>query len=125
MSVRLFLIPVALTALLLCKTAVAQVGGTVEPTPMIGATSPLSSVSGQPIGPTGIPLGATEITSAGTSPLPPNPTGTIAMPGATTTCSTLGSGSSQMYGSSTSFDGGGTSVAGSVPATGAMAGNTA
>ena len=110
--------------LVTCDVAVAQVSGTVAPTPTIGATSPLGS-AGLPVSPTGIPLGSTEITSAGVSPLPPGPTGTIATPGAGTACSTLGTSSYQMYGSSATYDGGGMSVANSMPATGGTAGGTA
>src|SRR5215831_18725994 len=123
--VRVLLMAAALATLLGCNVAVAQVVSIVVPTPTIDATSPLSSVSGSPIGPTGIPLGATEITSAGTSPLPSNLTGTITIPGSGTACSTLGTTPSQMYESSASYDGCGMSVAGSMPATGAIAGNTA
>lgn len=124
---RLSLIVAALPALLACNVAVAQVGGmALVPTPTVGATSPLGGEFGSPIAPTGIPLGATEITSPGTSPLPSNPTGTIAMPSSSgTPCSTLGSSSSAMYGSTATYDGGGMSAAASMPATGGAAGNTA
>jgi hypothetical protein len=122
---RLRLIAAALPMLLACNAAAAQVSAMVTPTPAIGATSPLGSMSGSSVSPTGIPLGATEITSAGTSPVPSNPTGTIAMPSSAAACSTLGTSSSQMFGSSATFDGGGTSASSSMPATASMAGNTA
>jgi len=119
--VRVAAIPLLLVT---CDVAVAQVSAMVAPTPTIGATSPLGS-AGLPVSPTGIPLGSTEIISAGVSPLPPGPAGTIATPGAGAPCSTLGTSSYQMYGSSATYDGGGMSVANSMPATGGTAGGTA
>ena len=119
-------IAAALPALLVGNVALAQVSGMVVPTPTIGATSPLGSASaGSSISPTGIPLGSTEIMSAGTSPVPPNPTGTIAVPSGGLPCSTLGTSSSQMFGSNATYDGGGMSVTNSMPATGAAPGGTA
>lgn len=114
-------------AVLSCNVAVAQVSGMVAPTPTVGTTSPLGSASASSslVSPTGIPLGSTEITSTGVSPLPPNPTGTIATPGTGTPCTTLGTSSSQMFGSSSTYDGGGLSIATSAPATASSAGDVA
>src|ERR1700749_2227294 len=47
----------------------AQMTGMAAPTPTISATSPLGTGPGTPIPPTGISLGATELSSAGFSPL--------------------------------------------------------
>ena len=64
MPMRLSLVAAVLPALFVCNVAMAQVDGqfdgTVTPTPIVGATSPLGIAAGSP---TGIPLGATEITS--------------------------------------------------------------
>jgi hypothetical protein len=123
---RFSAIAVAVTALLMGNVALAQMNGMVVPTPTIGATSPLGSASsGSSVSPTGIPLGSTEITSAGVSPVPSNPTGTIAMPSGGMPCSTVGTSSTQTYGSGTTYDGGGISIANSVPATGVTAGGMA
>jgi hypothetical protein len=122
---RFSLIAAVLPALLAGNAALAQMNGMVVPTPAIGATSPLGGAStGSSVSPTGIPFGSTEINSAGLSPLPPNPTGTIAVPSGGVPCSTVGTSSSQMYGSSATYDGGGMSVANSMPATGAASGGT-
>jgi hypothetical protein len=119
---RFFPIAAALLALFAGNVALAQMSGMAVPTPAIGETSPLGGAStGSSISPTGIPFGSTEITTAGISPAPPNPTGTIAIPSGGTSCSTLGVSSSQMYGSSATYDGGGMSVANSMPPTGAAA----
>jgi hypothetical protein len=123
---RFSIIAAALPALFVGNVALAQMNGMVVPTPGIGATSPLGSASSSSsVSPTGIPFGSTEITSAGVSPLPPNPTGSLAVPSGGTPCSTLGASSSQMYGSTATYDGGGLSVANSTPATGAASGSTA
>src|ERR1700682_3996416 len=122
---RFSLIVAILPALLACNVAMAQVTGMATPTPTMGATSPLGIGTGSTVSPTGIPLGSTEIASPGVSPLPANSTGTIAMPGSGTTCSTLGTSPSGMYGSTASFDGGGTTVGAATPATAATSGATA
>jgi hypothetical protein len=85
------LMTAGVTLLLLahCDVGFAQ----VSPTPGMGATSPLgSSPSSQPSMPGGIPLGATELDSAGLSPT-----------GSTMPCS----GTATTAGSSSNFDGGG------------------
>lgn len=93
--------------------------------PSLGVTSPLG------IGATGIPLGATEMMSPGLSPVPTGVTGTIALPtsGAITsngvTCSTAGISPSGLYGSSDTYDGGGTAAGTAAPATAATTGSTA
>ncbi len=51
-----------------CSAAFAQAGGVGSP-PM-NATSPLAIGPGMAVGPTGIPLGATEMTTPGISPAP-------------------------------------------------------
>jgi hypothetical protein len=90
---------------LLCSPALAQQAA-VMPTPSLSATSPLGMVPSAPVGGTGIPLGATEITSAGVSPMPLPSTGIVG----STVCSTIGTAPSTMFGSAASFDGGGMAV---------------
>ena len=87
---------------LLCGQALAQQAA-VMPTPSLAATTPLSMVPSAPVGGTGIPLGATEIASPGVSPAPGSATGSTA-------CSTIGTAPSTMFGSATTFDGGGVAV---------------
>ena len=48
------LIAAALPMLLTCNAAVAQIGAMVTPTPSIETTSPLGSMSGSTVSPTGI-----------------------------------------------------------------------
>src|SRR5579863_9532019 len=100
------------------NVAMAQVDETVTPTPTIGATSPLGMTIGSASSPTGIPLGATEITSAGVSPAPVGLAGTIAIPTAnsSTACSTVATSPSEMYGSTAMYDGGGTAPGAAAPA---------
>ena len=90
---------------LLCGQAFAQQAA-VMPTPSLSATSPLGMVPSAPVGGTGIPFGATEITSPGVSPTPIPSTGIIG----STVCSTIGTAPSTMFGSASSFDGGGMAV---------------
>src|ERR1700726_3988076 len=106
-------------ALLVCNAAIAQVEDSVTPTPTIGATSPLGMGIGSASSPTGIPLGSTEISSAGVSPAPTGLAGTISIPTTSsgTACSTVATSPSQMYGSTAMYDGGGTTVGASAPAT--------
>src|ERR1700733_4064671 len=117
-TTRLSLMAAVFLALVVCNGAMAQVDDT-EPTPTIGATSPLGMGIGSVSLPTGIPLGSTEITSAGVSPAPTGLAGTISIPTTTsaTTCSTVATSPSQMFGSSTMYDGGGTTPGASTPAT--------
>src|SRR6201989_2766748 len=119
-SRKFLLVVAALPALLFCNVAAAQIEDTVAPTPTIGATTPLGIAmgsSGTPTG-TGIPLGSTEITSGGVSPAPTGVTDTITIPTTTgsTACPTVATPPSEMFGSSASFDGGGTAVGASTPA---------
>jgi hypothetical protein len=114
-SLAAALIPVFFT----WNVAIAQVGGMATPTPTIGSTSPLGIATGS-VAPTGIPLGSTELASPGISPAPTNSTGTIAMPGSGTACSTAGSAPSGMFGSTATFDGGGTAMGTAMPATAGM-----
>src|SRR5207248_8341758 len=101
---------------------IAQVSGMASPPLTIGATSPLGMGMGSSVSQTGIPLGSTEIASPGVSPAPPGATGSIAMPGSGTTCSTLGTSPSSMFGSTASFDGGGMAVGTAAPASAATSG---
>ena len=124
MPTRASLAAAALSVLFVCNAAMAQVSGTATPTPTMGATSPLGMATGSTVSPTGIPLGSTEIASPGVSPMPTYSTGTIAMPSSGTTCSTLGTSPSGMYGSTTTYDGGGTAAGAATPATAATSGTT-
>jgi hypothetical protein len=103
-----------------CSPAFAQVEEDI-PAP-ISPTSPLGIDSTTSIGGTGIRLGATEIPSAGVSPLPTYSTGTVALPGSGTTCSTLGTSPSGLIGSIDTYDGGGMAMGSATTATGATAG---
>jgi hypothetical protein len=119
---KLSLIAAVFSALVLCNaTAFAQVSGMASPTPTIAATSPLGIGAGSAVPQTGIPLGSTEIASPGISPAPVGVAGTISMPSNGTTCSTTGTSPTAMFGSTTSFDGGGMAV-GTAPATAATSG---
>ena len=119
---------------LLCAgPAFAQVEDPLDPltaVPSLGATSPLGMGASGSVGTTGIPLGSTEVTSLGVSPAPTGGvTGTIAMPtnGAITSsgCSTVGTSSLGMYGSTATYDGGGTASGSATPATAATTGSMA
>jgi hypothetical protein len=99
---------IVLTALQLLPNATFAQAAAV-PTPSLSATSPLGTVPSAPVGGTGIPFGSTEIASPGVSPLPLPSTATASAPGSTT-CQTLGMSPSTMYGSSSTYDGGGMSV---------------
>jgi hypothetical protein len=95
-----------------CKAALAQVGGS----PGTAATSPLGMSGGSQlvpsVGPTGIPLGATELNTPGLSPMLTDPTGMAAW-GAT--CSPAGGGSTGISGaisSASTYDGGGVTTGG-------------
>lgn len=119
---RSSLIAAALPALLFCNVAIAQ--GIPAPTPSLSPTSPLSLGTGSTVSPTAIPLGATELASPGISPAPTGVMGTIAMPGSTTSCSTVGT-SPTTSGSTSTYDGGGMAVGGATPATAAASGMSA
>jgi hypothetical protein len=119
---RFTLVAAVIPLLVLCNVAMAQISGMASPTPTIGATSPLGLGTGSTVSPTGIPLGSTEIASPGVSPAPGDATGTIAMPSSSTTCSTIGTAPSSMFGSTASFDGGGMGVATAAPATATTSG---
>jgi hypothetical protein len=128
---RPILIVATAWSLLFAGPVFAQIQDPLMATPSLGATSPLGMGPGGSVGGTGIPLGATEITSPGVSPAPTvGVTGTIAMPssGAITTggtsCSTIGASPSGMYGSSASYDGGGMAVGTAAPATAATSGTS-
>lgn len=129
------LLPLLTAWCLLCADpAFAQVEDPLDPltaVPSPGITSPLGMGSNGLVGATGIPLGATEMTSLGVSPAPTGGvTGTIAMPTSSaitsngTTCSTVGTSSSGTYGSTATYDGGGTASGSGAPATAANSGTT-
>ncbi len=128
------LLIVATAWCLLCAgPAFAQVEDPLDPltaVPSLGATSPLGIGASGSVGTTGIPLGSTEVTSLGVSPAPTGGvTGTITIPttGAITSsgCSTGGMSLSGMYGSTASYDGGGTAPGTAAPATAATTGSMA
>ena len=70
------LIVASLATLLGCNPVFAQVAGIGSPMPGMGVTSPfgMSSTAGT-VGPTGVPLGATELATPGLSPAPPGTLG--------------------------------------------------
>jgi hypothetical protein len=72
-----------------CTPLLAQVNGTMTSTPGIAATSPLGMTPGAPVPPPGIPLGATELSSPGLSPMIGSATSTpgTGMVGYGTACS--------------------------------------
>jgi len=112
-------------ALCWCSPAFAQLDYMPQVDDMstvaIGPTSPLGIDSSSSVGGTGIPFGATEIPSAGLSPLATYSTGTIALPGSGTTCPTTGTSTSGL-GSADTYDGGGMAMGSATTATAATAG---
>jgi hypothetical protein len=92
--------------------ASAQIGG-IGPSPLgspLGMTSPLGIGPAPAVPRTGIPMGATELSSPGVSPMTSGTSPLGAAPGNITTCSSIGgsfSGTTGTSGSSTTFDGGG------------------
>jgi hypothetical protein len=88
----------------------------------IGPTSPLGIDSSSSVGGAGIPLGATEIPSAGVSPLATYSTGTTALPGSGTTCTTLGTSQTGLTAPTYTYDGGGMAMGSAATATAATAG---
>src|SRR6267154_2742317 len=131
--VRSLLLVATASCLLCAGPAFAQVEDPLDPltaVPSLGATSPLGMGANGSVGTTGIPLGSTEVTSLGVSPAPTGGvTGTITIPttGAITSsgCSTGGMSPSGMYGSTTSYDGGGMAPGTATPATAATTGSMA
>jgi hypothetical protein len=118
--------------LLCCSPAFAQIDDPFTATTPLGATSPLGIGPEGSVGAAGIPLDATELMSLGVSPAPTTSvTGTIAIPstGAITsggtTCSAPGVLPSGMYGSTATYDGGGTAAGAAAPATAATTDPTA
>ena len=71
------LIAASLAILLGCNPVFAQVAGIGSPMPGMGVTSPygMSSATAGSVGPTGLPLGATELATPGLSPAPPSTLG--------------------------------------------------
>lgn len=72
MSMRSHILPIALSVVLSCGSAMAQVAGQNDPglASPLGVTSPLGLGPGSPVAPTGLPMGATELASPGVSPPP-------------------------------------------------------
>jgi hypothetical protein len=70
------LIAAFLATLLGCNPVFAQVAGIGSPMPGMGVTSPfgMGAAAGS-VGPTGLPLGATELATPGLSPAPPSTLG--------------------------------------------------
>jgi hypothetical protein len=65
-----FAVATTAAVLLGCGSAYAQVGGmSISPGPPLGMTSPLGVGPGSPVAPSRIPMGATELTSPGVSPM--------------------------------------------------------
>ena len=106
-TIKLAFVAAFIPTLFVCNVASAQVTGMASPTPTIGATSPLGIGTNSAVSPIGIPLGSTEIASPGVSPAPTAATGMISVPDSGTTCSTVGTSPSGMFGSTATFDGGG------------------
>src|ERR1700719_3051910 len=75
-TLRRELIAASLAILLGCNPVFAQVAGIGSPMPGMGVTSPfgMGSAAGS-VGPTGLPLGATELATPGLSPAPPGTLG--------------------------------------------------
>jgi hypothetical protein len=109
---RLLFIATLVSASYCCGPVFAQVGMGMS-TPSLSATSPLGSDPGTPVGGTGIPMGAAVPSSPVVSSLPSYPTGA-----SSTACSTQGTPPAAMYGSPSSYDGGGVTLNGTAtPAT--------
>ena len=108
---------VAVVSICFCGgPAFAQMGmGTTLPP--LNTTSPLGSDPGTPIAGTGIPMGPSLPSAPVVGSLPSYPTGA-----SSTACSTLGTPPTAMYGSPSSYDGGGITLNGTAaPATASMA----
>jgi hypothetical protein len=103
-----------LATVLVCSSALAQVGG-VGTSPF-SATSPLAIGSGSPVGPTGISMGATEMTAPGTSPAPPSAMGCSSPAGSTSQTATALFDGGGMAGAASSACAGTGSAASSMPA---------
>jgi hypothetical protein len=67
-----YVLPIALSVILSCGPAMAQVAGQNDPSlaSPLGVTSPLGLGPGSPVAPTGLPMGATELATPGISPPP-------------------------------------------------------
>src|ERR1700716_4692403 len=94
------------TALLCGSPAFAQVGSAM---PTLGVTSSLGTVPGAPVGPNGLPMGA----SPGVSPVANGVTGTITIPSTSSgaACSTVATSPLGTFGSPATYDGGGMAMA--------------
>jgi hypothetical protein len=128
LTVRLLRIVAVLQAALCSPAFAQQLDYVPEVNDMstipIGPTSPLGIDSSSSVGGSGIPLGATEIPSAGVSPLATYSTGTIALPGSGTTCTTLGTSQTGLTAPNYTYDGGGMAMGSAATATAATAGTT-
>ena len=91
---NMYVVMVTVAASLLGGSAALAQVGSMSTSPL-GATSPLATGSGAPVGPVGIPLGATEMATPGISPALPS----------TGVCST--GGPTSQTATTTLFDGGG------------------
>jgi hypothetical protein len=120
-SMRPLLIVAAALPMLCCSPAFAQVG---TATPALGVTSSLGTAPGAPVGPNGLPPGA----STGVSPMANGVTGTITIPSTSSgaACSTVAASPLGTFGSPATYDGGGLAMATgtTTPATAAMSGTT-
>src|ERR1700716_322056 len=109
------------TALLCGSPAFAQVGTAM---PTLGVTSSLGTVPGAPVGPNGLPLGA----SPGVRPVANGVTVTIPLPSTSSgaACSTVATSPLGTFGSPATYDGGGMAMATgtTTPATAATSGTT-
>jgi hypothetical protein len=94
-----------------CGSPVFAQGGMGTTMPPLSATTPLGTDPGTPVAGNGISMGAAVPSSAIVSALPRYPTGA-----SSTACSTLGTASTEMFGSPSSYDGGGVTLSGAATA---------
>jgi hypothetical protein len=107
---RPLLMIAVVSAAVSCSPVFAQ-GGMGTTMPPLSATTPLGTDPGTPVAGTGISMGAAVPSSAIVSALPRYPTGASSTP-----CSTLGTASTEMFGSPSSYDGGGVTLSGAASA---------
>src|SRR5258708_14534736 len=104
-----------LTAVLLgCGCALAQMGGTSTSPGNIATPLALGPVA--PVGPSGVPLGATELAAPGTSPAPPSTMGCSNAAGSTSQAGmALFDGGGMTSSACAGIGGAGAAIAGSSP----------
>src|SRR5882724_12425823 len=90
-----FFVAAMAAAVLGCGSAAAQVGAISPGSSPLGMTSPLGIGPGSPVAPTGIPMGATGLTTLGVSPTTSG-TSPIGLTASSTTCSGIGGATSSM-----------------------------